>query len=463
MIEGLKPHGEYKASGLDWLGMIPKHWHMRLGRAAFEKQKILNRGLEEKTVLSLSYGRIKVKPIDKQHGLVPESYETYQIVNKGNIIIRGTDLQNDHTSLRIGLAHNRGIISSAYLCLETRDTVSPEYGYQILNVFDITKAIYRYGSGLRQNLDHSEIKRLLIFIPPTDEQATIVRFLDYANLKIDGFIRAKRKLIALLGEQKQTIVNRAVTCGLNPNVPLKPSGVPWLGDIPEHWGVVRNMALFAQRVEPGIPNLPILQVSLNSGVTSEELDQFGRPKKLIADVTKYKLVRHLDLAYNTMRMWQGAVGVVPLDGLVSPAYVVLKPRNGVCSEFYNYLFHTEIYKQQVNRYSTGIVSDRNRLYWDSFKQMPNIKPPKEEQEQIVAFIEHETQPLNNLIARTEREISLMQEFRTRLIADIVTGKLDVREAVAKLQDQPITVEHVEDVNELDDEILEEIESEATHE
>jgi len=114
--------------------------------------------------------------VEKQHGLVPESYETYQIVNQGNIIIRGTDLQNDKTSLRIGLSQNRGIISSAYLCLETKDAVSPEFGYQILNAYDLTKAIYRYGSGLRQNLDHGEIKRLPIFIPPPDEQAAIVRF-----------------------------------------------------------------------------------------------------------------------------------------------------------------------------------------------------------------------------------------------------------------------------------------------
>ena len=118
-------------------------------------------------------------------------------------------------------------------------TVAPDYGYQILNVFDLTKAIYRYGSGLRQNLDHGEIKRLPIFLPPLDEQAAIVRFLDHANRKIDGFIRAKRKLIGLLNEQKQAIIHRAVTRGLHPDVPLKPSGIPWLGDIPMHWPISR--------------------------------------------------------------------------------------------------------------------------------------------------------------------------------------------------------------------------------
>lgn len=114
----------------------------------------------------------------------------------------------------------------------------------------------------------------------------------------------------------------------------------------------------------------------------------------------------------------------------------LKPRQDTCPEFYDLVFHTEVYKQQVNRQSTGIVSDRNRLYWDSFKQMPNISLSRTEQEKIVAFITVETSSRNTAIARTEREIALMQEYRTRLTADIVTGKLDVREAAARLPELP---------------------------
>jgi type I restriction enzyme S subunit len=195
----------------------------------------------------------------------------------------------------------------------------------------------------------------------------------------------------------------------------------------------------------------VLQVSLRSGITAEELDQFGRPKRLIANATKYKRIHQGDMAYNTMRMWQGAVGVSPNDGLVSPAYVVLKPRQDTCPEFYDFIFHTEVYKQQVNRQSTGIVSDRNRLYWDSFKQMPNLTVPPTEQKEIVAFIAKETAALATAIARTEREIALMQEYRTRRTADLVTGKLDVREAAAKLP-EPLAETAAE-------EPLEEIESE----
>ena len=162
------------------------------------------------------------------HGLVPESFETYQIAEPGDIILRTTDLQNDHTSLRVGRVRQRGIITSAYLNLRVQPGMCAEYGYQFLNVWDLTKNIYAFGSGLRQNLDFSHFKRMPIVIPPPDEQETIVRFLDYHDRLIRKYIRAKQKLIALLTEQKQAIIQHAVTRGLSPDVKLKPSGVDWL-------------------------------------------------------------------------------------------------------------------------------------------------------------------------------------------------------------------------------------------
>jgi type I restriction enzyme S subunit len=450
MIADLKPYAEYKESGLPWLGEVPSHWTVQPAFGAFNPNKARNIGMKEKTVLSLSYGRIVIKPAEKLHGLVPESFETYQIVDPGDIVLRTTDLQNDHTSLRVGMVRDRGIITSAYLALRALPGVNPDYGFQFLNVWDSSKAIYGYGSGLRQNLDFSHFKRMPIPIPPPTEQAAIVRFLDWANGRLERAIRAKRKVIALLNEQKQAIIHRAVTRGLDPSVPLKPSGIPWLGAIPGHWGIVRNMSLFAHRVESGVEGLPVLQVSLRSGITPEALDQFGRPKRLIADQTKYKRIYREDIAYNTMRMWQGAVGVSPIDGLVSPAYVVLSPRAGICSDFYDFIFHTDIYKEQVNRQSTGIVSDRNRLYWDAFKQMANVALPTSEQQAIVVFIHSETRDLSTAKSRLEREIELLREYRTRLVADLVTGKLDVREAATRLPDEELLPDPVEADDEPDD-------------
>jgi type I restriction enzyme S subunit len=136
-----------------------------------------------------------------------------------------------------------------------------------------------------------------------------------------------------------------------------------------------------------------------------------------------------------MRMWQGAVGVSASDGLVSPAYVVIRPRTGIDPYFYEFVFRTAVYKQQVNRHSTGIVSDRNRLYWESFKQMPNVVLPVGEQQAICRFIQEKTGSLNTAITRLEREIELLREYRTRLVADVVTGKFDVREVAARLPEE----------------------------
>ena len=169
-------------------------------------------------------------------------------------MLRTTDLQNDHTSLRIGMVRNRGIITSAYLSLKAKDGVNPDFGYQFLNVWDISKAIYGYGSGLRQNLDFSHFKRMPIALPALSEQAAIVRFLDWANGRLERAIRAKRKVIALLNEQKQVIIHQAVTRGLDPDVEFKTSGIPWIGDIPKHWEI-RRLRTIVRSIDQGVSPL----------------------------------------------------------------------------------------------------------------------------------------------------------------------------------------------------------------
>jgi len=206
----LKPYSEYKDSGAASLGQVPGHWEIGPGFAAFREKRVKNSGMQEKTVLSLSYGRIVVKPPEKLHGLVPESFETYQIAEPGDIIIRATDLQNDHTSLRVGLVRNHGIITSAYLCFRTPGKLSSDYGYLLLHAFDLMKVFYGMGSGLRQNLDFRDFKRMIILVPPPAEQVSIVRFVDWANMRLERAIRVKRKIITLLGEQRQAIIYHAV-------------------------------------------------------------------------------------------------------------------------------------------------------------------------------------------------------------------------------------------------------------
>jgi len=197
---------------------------------------------------------------------------------------------------------------------------------------------------------------------------------------------------------------------LNPYTKYRPSGLPWLGDIPEHWEVRRNGRLFAQRNQTGFSDLPILEVSLKTGVRVRDLDNSKR-KQVMTDRDKYKRAVQGDIAYNMMRMWQGAVGMAPVDGLVSPAYIVAQPFPGTESSYFSYLFRTGVYKNEVNQYSRGIVSDRNRLYWDEFKQMPSVCPPPEEQQSIALFLNWQITQMNKIIHNKHRLGELFAERR----------------------------------------------------
>ena len=424
----MTPYPTYKNSGVPWLGEVPEHWVMKPGLAIFREKQIKNIGLIENRVLSLSYGKIIIKPEEKLRGLVPESFETYQIVEPGDIIIRSTDMQNDHTSLRTGLVNNRGIITSAYICLNSLCQEHSKFNHWQLHGLDLMKVFYGLGSGLRQNLSWKDFKRLQLPVPTPEEQHHIARYLDWQTSRINTFIKAKKKLIALLKEQKQVIINEAVTKGINPDVNMKDSGVEWLGEIPEHWEVSKNKGVYSERRESGSDELPILSVSIHHGVSTEEQNEKEnlRVKIRIQDRKKYLRVYPNDIAFNMMRAWQGGIGVVRVHGMVSPAYIVAKPKKEINSRFVEFLFRTPQYIQEMNRNSRGITDFRKRLYWDQYKNISIVIPPIEEQQSIVDFIEQETTLIDQTIARTEREIELIREYRTRLVSDVVTGKIDVR-------------------------------------
>ncbi len=424
MIANLRPYPAYRDSGQAWLGHVPTHWELRPTFGAFVPNKERNLGMREKTVLSLSYGRIVIKPPEKLHGLVPESFETYQIVNPGDIVVRTTDLQNDRTSLRMGMVRNRGIITSAYLALHPKAGVSPDFGYQLLHVWDTSKAIYGYGSGLRQSLGFSDFKRMPVVLPPPDEQAAIVKFLDWANARLERSIRAKRRVIALLTEQKQAIIHRAVTRGLDPNVPLKSSGIAWLGDIPAHWELSRVKNVFDCLNPRRIP----LSSTQRGGMSVRQYDYYGASGVidkvdsflfdddllLIAEDGANLVLRNLPLAIIAKgKFW------------VNNHAHILKPRLGN-------LEYLAAYLETINYRPWISGAAQPKLTKDRLMSIALAVAPPDEQELIVKFIRLETLPLQTAISRLEREIDFLREYRTRLVADVVTGKLDVREAAARL-------------------------------
>ncbi|POU52211.1 hypothetical protein C3402_01210 [Pantoea sp. PSNIH3] len=228
-----QPYPEYKDSGVEWVGDMPHHWQTKPAFAAVMDQCIKNSDGAESNVLSLSYGNIVERDVENNFGLLPESFNTYQIVNPGDIVLRLTDLQNDKRSLRVARSTLRGIITSAYLKLACGDELDNRYAYRLLHSYDTTKVFYGMGGGLRQSMKFEDFRRLPFLLPPVEEQRTIAAFLDYETARIDKLIAQQQRLIELLKEKRQAVISHAVTKGLNPDAPMKDSGVEWLGEVPE--------------------------------------------------------------------------------------------------------------------------------------------------------------------------------------------------------------------------------------
>lgn len=269
-------------------------------------------------------------------------------------------------------------------------------------------------------------------VPPMPEQLDCLTAIETKACEIDRFIANKRRLIALFEEQKRAIVSRAVTRGINPDAPLKPSGLDWLGDIPAHWDAKRAKSHFQEIDERSAAGEEeLLSVSHITGVTprrEKNINMF-----MAESYEGSKLCRPGDLVINTMWAWMGACGVSEYQGIVSPSYGVYRPAPGLfVNSYLDFLARCPAYIAEYTGRSTGITSSRLRLYPDAFLTIPIVRPSLEEQQQIVEAIAVETSTLNRAIRTAEREIELIQEFRTTLISDVVTGKLDIGRLASRI-------------------------------
>ncbi len=266
--------------------------------------------------------------------------------------------------------------------------------------------------------------------PPIAEQRAIVGVLDREITRIDALITKKTRFIELLKEKRLALISHAVTKGLDADVPMRDSGVEWLGEIPAHWEVRRMASIFREAIRPGDQSLPILSISIHDGITDEEVAAEDRDRRVsqIEDRTKYKRVAPNDLAYNMMRAWQGAFGAVTVDGLVSPAYVVAEPMFEFRTAYIENLLRTPMAIEEMRRYSRGIADFRMRLYWDYFRDLKVCLPPLEEQDKILDMITRETSRIDRLTEKTQRSIDLLKERRAAFITAAVTGQIDLRES-----------------------------------
>ena len=445
MIEGLKPYAEYKESGLPWLGKVPAHWVTKRGKSYMSPiDRRSQAGKEELLTVSSARGVIP-RNTAKVTMFKAESYTGYKLCWPGDLVINSLWAWGGG----LGVTQHHGIISTAYSVYRPRPSaqMNPRFLHELVrsSAFHWELQIRSKGVWIsRLQLTDTSFLDAPIPLPPPDEQSAIVQFLDHANRKIDGFIRAKRKLIGLLNEQKQAIIHRAVTRGLLPDVPLKPSGITWLGDIPDGWETipikrvasVLNGFAFSSEIytSSGIPLIRIGDVKSSGSVDIEHAAKL--PGDYLASHSFVEIKRG-DLV---MAMTGATIGKVArythdCPSLLNQRVCAFRSRPGRATQEYLFLLlSSRLYLQQVLMACYGgaqpNISDSTLA---GFK-MPIA--PFDLQNEIVASVASETQPLTAAIARTEREIALMQEYRTRLTADLVTGKFDVREAVAKLPAPP---------------------------
>jgi len=421
-------HAEVKPAKAPWIEKIPVHWEERPLYAVAKERRAKNIGMKEDNLLSLSYGNIIRKDINTPNGLLPESFETYQIVEPDDVVFRLTDLQNDKRSLRSAICPERGIITSAYLAVRS-EGVLPGFMNYLMRAYDVQKVFYSMGGGMRQSLGFEDLRRMSVVAPDQDEQVAIVRFLDRETGLIDGLIEKKTRFIALLKEKRAAVITHAVTKGIDPDAPMKDSGQDWIGKVPEHWDVIAAARLFDERDERSkTGDEELLTVSHITGVTprSEKTVHMIEAESTIG----YKRCLPGDLVINTLWAWMGAMGTARILGISSPAYNVYTPRRHLIDPRYiDYLVRLPVFAKEVTRFSKGVWSSRLRLYPEGLREVRFPVPPLAEQAQLADHLDQQTTRIDGLITLTERSIDLLREKRAALITAAVTGKIDVRAAV----------------------------------
>ena len=438
MIHNLKPYPAYKESGVPWLGEVPAHWDIRKLRQTL--RFVAERNRPELPLLSVVREKgVVLRDIsdrDANHNFIPDDLTNYKVVRQGRFAMNKMKAWQGS----YGVSKFDGIVSPAYFVFGV-DGVDGNYFHLAIRSKAYIPYFTQASDGVRigqWDLSLPRMREVPFLIPPLPEQTAIVRFLNHADRRIRRYIRAKQQLIALLEEQKQVIIHQAVTGQIDvrtgqPYPAYKPSGVEWLGDVPAHWKL-RPAKWYFREVddlsETGSEEL--LSVSHITGVTprSEKNVTMFKAESNVG----HKLCRPGDLVINTMWAWMAALGVARQVGIVSPSYAVYRPHpsSRLLGDYADLLLHTTTYKNEYICRSTGIRSSRLRLYPEEFLRIKLLCPSLEEQRAIVEFASKKSSNARRSIDLTHGELSLLREYRTRLIADVVTGKLDVREAAAAL-------------------------------
>lgn len=411
-----------------WVGEVPDVWEFFKGKYVFGER--FEKGNEKNLELlspTQKYGVIPQSMYDKLSGMravkVKESTDLalFKTVHTGDYCISLRSFQG-------GFEYSRyeGVVSPAYHILFPKKNIVDGYYKYLFKETSFIAEMNSYCQSLRdgKNISYEDFGKTVIPYPPLDEQRAIADYLDERCSKIDEIIAEATASIEEYKDLKQAVIFEAVTRGLDKGVSMKDSGIDWLPCIPEHWDVRRIASIYDESKETGRDDLPILLVSIHSGISDREIDDDERDRKVIRseDKTVYKVVHKNYLAYNMMRAWQGGFGASLVDGLVSPAYVVAKPKINVNSSYIENVLRTPNAIEHIRGLSYGVADFRLRLYWPYFKTIRVPLPPIEEQNRIVAYIQNQKMKIDTLISEKQALIEDLQAYKKSLIYEVVTGK-----------------------------------------
>jgi len=407
----MKTYESMKPSTVFWLGMIPEHWEERFLEQTCHEKCVKNIGNTESNVLSLSYGYI-IKKKNVYSGLVAKDFSTYQIVQNGDIILRFTDLQNDHKSLRTGLVTQTGIITSAYTCIVP--TINSAYLHYLLHAYDLRKVFYGMGGGVRQSIGYKDVRHMTVLVPPREEQDQIVRFLDWKVSEINKLINIKRKEIERLEELKKAGISHAITESNGRIVPLKRC-LHSISDI-DHY--------MPQSVERGYPYV----MTGDLKPQSSDID-FVNCKQISQEDFNALSKKSNPQRGNIIFARYATIGTVcyvdtNLEFLVSYSCVTLKPNDLILGKYLFYYLKSNNFFEDINQYIK--INTQGNVGIESIRKAQIILPSIEEQQEIIRVLDDVCEQTELMIDNKRNQINVLQDFKTRLISDVVTGKIDVR-------------------------------------
>lgn len=419
----MKKYDSYKESKVQWVGQIPSHWEERKAKYVFSfKKNVVGERCNEYDLLSLTLQGVIKRDLENPTGKFPSSFNTYQEVNSGDFIFCLFD--NEETPRTVGLSDFAGMITGAYdVFVQKNGDINSRYLLYYYLTIDDSKLFKPLYKGLRKTIPFDSFMRYRIPIPPATEQNIIVSYLDEKTAEIDEQVSKVEREIELLKEFKQTEIARVVTKGLNPNIKMKPSGISWIGDIPEHWSIRKMKYTFDERSEKNHPDEPILCATQSLGVIPQSMYE-NRVVVVNKGFENLKFVKEGDFVIS-LRSFQGGIEYAHYQGIISAAYTILCPNCVIDSGYARILLKSHQFIQLLKTCVTGIREGQN-INYDILKNKFLPIPPIEEQKGIAEYVDRKTTEIDRLIVELTYQAEYLKEYKQRLIADVVTGKINVQ-------------------------------------